>query len=197
MDWQTQNINGTIYQYIQTNDWFSSLLEGAIPALVAASVSGLIAWQTIAYSKKEHLRSALTDTFKMIGETPHKSAEENIYNGYRNDTLMKNGKLNTDHQNPVDVVRRNYDQAGILVIEGAIPKKQYYLIFGVLTVVSYFILKKHIDNERIDHKYFMAYFTNLAIDCFEFWNNEELPILDPKGNKITRQMLGNKIKLPK
>ncbi len=47
----------------------------------------------------------------------------------------------------------------------------------------------------------MIHFTNLAIDCFDFFSKQKEgvkpTITDPKGNQITREMLGNKLQLPK
>ncbi len=154
------------------------------------------------YAKKQSDREAMTDIFGMLNETPHKSAEKNLYDAYKETgTLMKDGKLDPNREGPAEVVRRNYDQIGAMISSNLIPSTEYYRIFGVLTSVSYFILKESIEKEREKHKYHMAHFTNLAINCFNFWDKqkkEEKPeITDPKNKPITKDMLGEKIRLPK
>jgi hypothetical protein len=198
MDLQTIFVNGTSQITINAKeDFITNLILVLIP-LIATSIIG---WKTIDYTRKQHIRSAMSDVFQILDETPHKSAEENIYNGYRNNTIMRDGRLNPDHLNPVTVVRRNYDKMGAMMFSNLIPKISYYRMFGVLTVVSYFVLKDVIEQERVNHKFFMAHFTNLAIDCFDFWNKQKetvkTQITDPNGAPITKEMLGEKIQLPK
>lgn len=182
------------------NPIFSGLnvVTGALGVLVAA----VTIYIQQMYAKKQSNREALTDIFGMLNETPHKSSEKNLYDAYEQyGTLMKDGKLNPDRKDPASVVKRNYDQIGAMISGDLIPKTEYYRIFGVLTVVSYFILKESIEVERKNYKYHMAHFTNLAIDCFNFWDRQKPDvkpeIKDPKGNKIEKDMLGEKIKLPK
>lgn len=198
VDLQTIIVNGTSHITINVKeDFLTNLILVLIP-LVATSVIG---WKTIDYTRKQHVSISMSDVFKILDETPHKSAEENIYEGFRTDTIMKDGKLNPNRINPVTVVRRNYDKIGAMMSSNLIPKTAYYRMFGVLTVVSYVVLKEAIEQERAEHKFFMAHFTNLAIDCFDFWDKQKeevrTQITDPTGKPITREMLGNKIKLPK
>ena len=185
-------------------DEVSTLFSGMNVVITALGV--LVASVTIYvqqfYAKMQSNREALTDIFGMLNETPHKSAEKNLYDAYEeNGTLMKDGKLDPNRKDPSSVVKRNYDQIGAMVSGKLIPTTEYYRIFGILTVVSYFILKESIEIERKNYKYHMAHFTNLAIDCFNFWDKQKLDakpeIKDPKGMKIERKMLGEKIKLPK
>lgn len=182
------------------NPIFSGLnvVTGALGVFVAAIT---IYIQQI-YSKRQSNRDALTDIFGMLNETSHKGAEKNLYDAYeKNGTLMRDGKLDPDRKDPASVVKRNYDQIGAMMSGDLIPKTEYYRIFGVLTVVSYFILKESIEVERKNYKYHMTHFTNLAIDCFSFWDKQKPDvkpeIKDPKGKKIEKEMLGKKIKLPK
>ena len=199
MDFQTILVNGTSQINIHADPNLTSSLIFILIPLIATSVIG---WKTIEYSKKQYERSAMKDIFGILGETAHKNAEVNLYDAYKKDgTLMKDDKLDPNRNNPAEVVRRNYDQAGAMLSSKLIPAKQYYQAFGVLTVVSFFILKKSIEQEREYHKYHVAHFTNLAIDCFEFWDKQKEDvkpkITDPKGNPITKEMLGKKISIPK
>lgn len=112
---------------------------------------------------------------------------------------MKDSKLNSDHANPVAVVSKNYAEIGSMLASGMVPRDQYYYRFGIVTVVSYYILKEYIDQVRQDWTFHRANFANLAIDCFEYWNSvkNKPRIVDPKGNQIIREMLGEKIEKPK
>ncbi len=159
-----------------------------IISIIAISLIGALTWQ---YSKKQHERSALVDVFKIIDDQNHKNAESNLRQFFLRHMLEF-------PYADADLVRRNYDKIGVLIEAGLVPKKQYYLTFGVITVVSYFILKEYIIEKRKNgQKFHMARFTNLAIDCFIFWDNANHIITDPSESKITRGMLGDKVKIPK
>lgn len=192
--------NDTINIMFQTdrNDSLHLFFEG-LTAVGTVTVPIIIAFLTKTYSQKQNEQNGMRFVFDTINSTPHKSAEENIYDAYRSNILMRNNQLNPDHLNPANVVRRNYDQIGMMMQNKLIPRIQYYQMFGVITTVSYFVLKQSIENERLDHRFFMAYFTNLAIDCFEFWDEQyDKPnITDPNLKTITRDMLGKKINIPK
>ena len=151
-----------------------------IISILAVIITGILVWS---YSKKQHERTALTAIFELLGVT-HKSSEDNLYDAYKIDgTLMKDGKLDTNRNHPARTVRTNYDQIGSMISSRLIPSTEYYRSFGVLTVVSFFILKESIEQERKEHKFHMAHFTNLAIDCFNFWNDQKeesrIKITDP------------------
>lgn len=165
-------------------------------SITAVIVIGVLTWD---YSKKQHERAIMKDIFAILGESPHKTPEECIRKNYKNGEL-ENMK-DTYDDGAISVVRRNYDQIGSMLASKLTPTTQYYQIFGVLTIVSYVILKGMIEEKRKEHKFHMAYFTNLAIDCFDFWDGQEEKVKPkietPKGEKITRQMLGNKIIIPK
>ncbi len=84
-----------------------------------------------------------------MGEVPHRNAEVNIYDAYKKDgTLMKDDKLDSSRFEPVEVVKRNYEQVGMMLSSKLIPADQYYQTFGILTVVSYFILIENLKQER-------------------------------------------------
>ena len=184
----------------EVNTLFSGLQ--LIVTALAVLVAAVTVYVQQFYAKKQSNIESLTSIFEMLNETPHKSAEENLYYWYKeNGTLMMDGKLNPDREGPATVVKRNCDQIGAMMSGKLIPTTEYYRIFGVLTVVSYLILKESIEIERKNYKYHMAHFSNLAIGCFDFWDKQKLDvkpeITDPKGIKIERKMLGQKIKLPK
>jgi hypothetical protein len=180
------------------SDFASSLIFILIP-LIATSIIG---WKTIEYTKKQNERSAMKDIFGILGEPPHRSAEGNLYDAYKKDgTLMKDGKLDSNRIESAEVVKRNYEQVGMMLSSKLIPAEQYYQTFGILTVVSYFILIENLKQERKEHKLHMIHFANLSIDCFDFFSKQKEgvkpTITDPKGTPITREMLGDKLQLPK
>lgn len=177
-------------------------ITNIILVIVSVVATSTVGYFTIQYSKKQHQRSAMSDVFHVLDDTPHKTAEKNIRDAYKNGTLMKDGRLNPDHETPASVVTKNYAQVGAMMSSKVIPKRQYYEKFGIVTVVSYFLLKESIEQMRKNYPIYRAYFTILAIDCFEYWDglkvdDKPVEITDPKGDRITREMLGKKIKLPR
>lgn len=178
-------------------------ITNLILVMVSVVATSIIGYFSIEYSKRQHERSVMSEVFQMVDSQSHKTAEENIRNAYANNTLMRNGKLNPDHANPAEVISQNYAQVGSLMSSRLVPKRQYYEKFGVITVMSYITLKEVIEKEREDgYVLHRAYFTILAIDCFEYWDglridDKPIEIKDPKGNRITREMLGKRIKVPR
>lgn len=180
------------------NPLFHLIASLVIPviSIIAVIIVGVLSWQ---YSKKQHERSAMQYVFELLQQSGHKGAERNIRDKYKDKKL--NEITDESDSSPASVIKRNYDQIGAMINSKLIPFEQYCVSFGILTIVSYVILKDMIEKERIDHKYHMAYFTNLAIDCFDFWNKqkgESKPkIDDPQKNIITKERLGKRIVLPK
>lgn len=194
---QSINANGSSgINVTVTQDPYTNLILILIPVIATA----IIGYYTIQYTKREHIRAAMSEVFQLL-EAPHKSAEANLRDAFRNGVLMKDGHLNPDHEGPASVVKTNYDKIGAMMSSKLIPRPQYYTMFGIVTVVSYYILKESIEDVRKDGKLHRSYFTNLAIDCFEYWMkrpDKQRPLItDPKGTPITKEMLGKRIKLPK
>src|SRR5574337_241802 len=124
----------------EVNTLFSEL-QVVITAL-AVLVAAVTVYVQQYYARKQSNIESLTDIFGMLNDTPHKTAEQNLYEAYEKDgSLMKDGKLDPNRTNPASTVKRNYDQIGAMLSGDLIPKTEYYRIFGILTIVSYYILK--------------------------------------------------------
>ena len=178
------------------------LIFSIILVLIPVIAISIIGYKTIAYSRKQHERTSIIDIFHMLNDPKHKSAEENIIHAYKENRLMSLQHIVTAYNDLANVVKRNYDQIGVLIDEDLIPRVPYYLTFGARTVESYRVLYDEIKNRRrLEKGYFMARFHNLAIDCLNYWHDNELqkvhPITDPKTNQeIQKDFFGKKIKLP-
>jgi hypothetical protein len=178
-----------------------NIFQALTPIILALSavIAGIAIWVQQIYAKRQSNIEAMKNIFGILSESGHKTAEKNIRENYEKGDL--DSIKATYNDGASSVVRRNYDQIGAMKSSNLIPDTEYYRTFGVLTIVSYFILKESILIERKDHKYHMAHFTNLAIDCFNFWDKQEEDdkpkITDPRNKPITKNMLGEKIKLPK
>ena len=60
-------------------------------------------------------------------------------------------------------------------------------MYGRLTVVIHYVLYLHIDRERkLGRKHYMTFFTKLAIQCYNYWKDKNIP-RDPKSNQDISQ----------
>jgi len=156
------------------------LVIGTFSAVAVTLVVGLI---TIYYRKKENERSALIDVFKIFEES-HKSDENALRLAFERDQLYVNGRIAEKFCDIYRKVTRRYDEVGLLVSNGMVPKKDYYDMWGVLTVVMYYILKKESDEIKNKHSHHRTYFRTLALDSLAYWNGAGISVDDPKGNII-------------
>ncbi len=89
-----------------------------------------------------------------------------------------------------NIVTRNYDQIGLLAKRGLIPKKDYFEMFGKMTILYHHILFMDMNNRRlvkgeIDYR---TYFTILAIESYEYWANKNRIPFDPLTGKSIPQI---------
>ena len=160
-----------------------------VGTFIGAGASGLIAYGTIRYSKRQHERTAMKDIFEMLNNDTHKAGEINILVRYNFGDLMVDDKINPAVEDWVKIVWRNYDQAGLLVTNNLVPKNAYYKMFGKVTIIAYHMLREEILRRRNESPEFMMYFEELAKDCFtKQWKGL---VTDPRTKRqITHQDLG-------
>ena len=137
---------------------------------------------TIYYRKKENQLSALIDVFKIFDEG-HKNDENTLTLAFERDQLYDNGRIKESYVDKYRKVTRKYDEVGLLVSNGMVPKNDYYRMWGVLTIVMYYILKKEFDAIRIKHHH-RNNFKELADASFNYCVRYRIPFTDPKGNEI-------------
>ena len=129
----------------------------------------------------------------MLKEDAHKDTEDEVISRFKNGTLgaiLKSPKFQKD----VKKVWRTYDQIGLLVNKNLIPKKEFYHLFGLKMVSVYFCLSSEIEQRRLTRPFSLMYFTNMAIDCWEYWNKKGKEIFNPATNgAIKRNDLGERI----
>lgn len=165
-------VNGTI-RFVQQSDPSTSNLVYATWALAGATI--VIGYFTIRYSQKQNQRNALMEIFKMLNDKEHKYSESLIIDRFRQKDLYNMGTIPQAFEASAYAVLRNYDQLGLLTSRrGLIPKKDDILyMFGTLVVVSHLVLFEEINNRRLtQEKYFMTNFTELAIDCYDYWKRK-------------------------
>lgn len=187
---ETIIVNGTSQIDIHTNDVVSQIIMVLIP-VVATLIIGAM---TFRFYNKHHLHNVMIDVFKIINDPSHKNAQEKILTAYRESKLYnETGTITDDFIHYADILRRDYDQVGVLIEEKLLPAKQFYLTFGGIAVVTYQILKGDIETKRKNEKrfYFMARFTNLAIDSLNFWYDNGMidsqPLTDPRTHEPIKQ----------
>jgi len=191
-------MNDIILQITNGTQGVNSIDANAIVSVSAVAVALVIGFVTIIYSKKQHTRNSLTDVFSLLNTKEHKTAEHELRRAYQTNELFLVNQINDKFEEYYNTVRRNYAQIGVLIEEGVIPKKAYYITFGVITVVTYIIVQEEIKRKQLTRPLFMAHFHNLAYDCLNYWIKQNLteihPIVDPKTNEeITLERIGRKI----
>jgi len=157
----------------------------------------LIGFYTIRNSKRQQLQSALTDVFHMLNEKENKEAEDKLIKDYKeNKELYTDDHMNDDYRKCCDIIRRNYFKIGVLISENVIPDYPFNITFGYKLVQLYAICQKEIERGQIDSPVFASHFTNLAIDCLDFYHNqsnEDYKIKDGKTKeKIPSGKFGKK-----
>ena len=90
---------------------------------IAPIIAAIIAVFTIFYLKKSHERTAMMDVFHMITDD-HKNNEDTIIARYKDGTLKKI-YANPTFQLQTKKVWRIYDEIGLLVSKGLIPKEEF------------------------------------------------------------------------
>lgn len=187
---ETIMVNGTSQINIHTNDVVSQIIMVLIP-VVATLIIGVMTYK---FYNKHHMHNVIIDVFEIIHSPSHKNAQDMILTAYRESKLYdETGTITDDFIYYADLLRRDYDQMGVLIEEKLLPAKQFYLTFGGIIVVTYQILKEDIQTKRNNEKrfYFMARFTNLAIDSLNFWYDNRMvdsqPLTDPRTHELIQQ----------
>lgn len=137
---------------------------------------------TIHYNKKENQRSALNNVFTLFNES-HKNDENALKKAFEDRRLYDKGRIIASYEDKYRKVTRTYDEVGLLVSNGMIPKNDYYKMWGVLTVVMYYIFKKELDTVRTKHHH-RVYFKDLALNSFSYCARLNIPMEKPNGNPI-------------
>lgn len=138
--------------------------------------------------------TALLEVFKMLNNDTHKNAESALIDNYRakENPLYENQILrDPPFGSSMNIVCRDYDQIGLLIKRGLIPEKDFFNMFGKLVITYHQILFQEIRRRRLlGESDYMTNFTNLAIQCYDYWEQkgrDRLP-RDPKSNgEITRE----------
>lgn len=150
------------------------------------------------YSKKQYERTALTDVFHMLDSEENKGAEKLLIESKGN--ISDDDYIPENYVNAIRIVKRNYFKLGLMIDYKLIPSYPFYITFGHKLVQLYDICQKEIEKTRKDYvSHHGAYFTNLAIDCLDFYlDTPELePIKNLLNEKIPRGKFGTKINIPK
>ncbi len=138
----------------------------------------------------------------MLNEKENKEAENKLIKDYKENKEMYTGdRMNDDYLKCCDIIRRNYFKIGVLISENVIPDYPFNITFGYKLVQLYAICQKEIERGQIDSPVFASHFTNLAIDCLDFYHNhadEDYKIIDVKTKeKIPSDKFGKKRKIIK
>lgn len=169
------------------NDLITKLVEN-IPLLVSTAsviVVILIGIYTIRNSKRQQLQSALTDVFHMLNEKENREFEKKLIDTYKEngEKLYTGDRMNDDYLKCCDVIRRNYFKIGVLISENVVPDYPFYITFGYKLVQLYAICQPEIERGQKDTPEFASHFTNLAINCLDFYHkyaDEDNKIKDAK-----------------
>jgi len=169
---------------------------------IAVVVAGIAIKVQQYYQKKQFDRDAMIDVFGMLNNSQHKFSENSIIDIFKTNNLYNVGILNPAVEESATTVWRNYDQIGLLVERGLVPKNDIFHMFGKIVIVSHWVLFQELKRRRLlGESDFMTNFTHLAIDCYNYWKNkgkDRLP-REPQGNTVITESSINQWKesLPK
>ncbi len=158
-----------------------------VVALTATSVIVviLIGFYTIRHSKRQQVQSVLTDVFHKLNEKENREFEKKLIDTYKEngEKLYAGDRMNDDYLKCCDVIRRNYFKIGVLISENVVPDYPFYITFGYKLVQLYAICQPEIERGQRDTPEFASHFTNLAINCLDFYHkhaDEDNKIKDAK-----------------
>jgi len=182
------------------DDWiieYSLLLVSIVSVIVVI----LIGFYTIRNSKRQQFQSALTDVFHMLNEKANKDAEDKLIKDYKeNKELYIGNRMTDDYRKCCDIIRRNYFKIGVLISENVVSDYPFYITFGYKLAQLYAICQTEIESVRRYTPESASHFTNLAIDCLDFYHNakEDYKIKDAKTHeKIPIGKFGKKREITK
>ena len=182
-------------------DWVIEYIPWII-SITSLIVVILIGYNTIRISRKQQYQNALTDVFHLLNTKNNKDAEDELIKEYKKNgekNLYKDNEMNDWYlKNCCDIIRRNYFKVGILISEDVVPPYPFYIIFGYKLVQLYAICQREIKSKQQETPDFASHFTNLAIDCLNFYHDnaheEDNKVKDVKtGKQIPRDKFGIKI----
>ncbi|MGB9002533.1 MAG: hypothetical protein WCC52_01840 [Nitrosotalea sp.] len=189
----------TVNAIPDANYLFPALLVGA--TLVIAVVTALSMRSSnkkqdkqITILEQQSNLNAMLEVFKMLNNDTHKNAESVLslqYSGHEKN-LYVGQNVNGTFLTQANTVSRNYDQLGLLVERGLIPKNDYYEMFGTMTVLYHHILFVDFDNRRTarGERDYRTFFTRLAINCYEYLEKINRIPFDPlTGQSIPQTVL--------
>lgn len=153
-----------------------------IGTFVAVTVTIVVGYYTVRYQRKETDLDSMKYVFELL-DPDQKSLEYALRDYYVGNTLYENDRIRNTFVDMAAKVWRNYDQIGLFFKNGLLPRNDYCKMFGKITVVYYFILKKEIDARRKDAPDFMYFFKELALDCWYYWSRQGKPILKPNSEE--------------
>ena len=172
---------------VQSPDTIYSGLTVIVTA-ISVVVAGIAIKVQQYYAKKQSDREALLDVFEMINNDTHKNAESALLENFRNNALYNVGIMH-EHlvRSSATPVWRNYDQIGLLIKRGLIPKSDFFYMFGKIAIIQHWILFQEINRRRLNGEIdFMINFTRVAIDCYYYWKG--------KGeNRVPREPITNTV----
>ena len=175
----------------------ASISDLVIPIISVIVIVG-VALMARTYSKKQYERTALTDVFDMLGSKENKDAEKLLIDSKGN--MYEDDHIPEYYLNAIRIVKRNYFKLGLMIDYELIPSYSFYITFGHKLVQLYDICQKEIEKTRNNHvSHHGAYFTNLAIDCLNFYldTDEMKPVKNLLNEEISRGKFGIKINIPK
>ena len=149
--------------------------------IIPSAMVGIIAIFTIYYSKRTHERTAMMDVFHMINVDKNKQTEDSIIKYFEEGTLDEHLK-ESEYYEDVRKVWRIYDQIGLLITQKLIPKNAFYSLVGLKMVTLSFCLSHGITQRRLTRPRSLGFFTNMALDCFNYYNKKKIPIRNPITN---------------
>ncbi|MGI0031664.1 MAG: DUF4760 domain-containing protein [Nitrososphaeraceae archaeon] len=156
-------------------DW-DTIALAAVPAVIAAIVSGSIGVVTIflirkqfGFLKEQHQIHGLVDAFNVLNTTRSRKSRRIVYELHAEFEENKNVRIFRGKKE-VEDVRADFDVLGKLVRTDNINKDHFLHEFGPLAYRCWICLMDHIETEREDREFmpFMENFEWLANEAEEY-----------------------------
>lgn len=156
--------------------------------IAAVLIGGVITWivyvyqsrqqrEVAQYQKKQHELTGVMEAFKILNNDRHRQAREDVYSAFKQ---YEDGTINIFENESVRknaaMVRADFDEIGLLVDNGLIPKDVFFKSYLNTVIICWKALKTDIEKQRKDRKYpeYMTYFQKLYEGAEDYANDNKI-----------------------
>jgi hypothetical protein len=161
-------------------DYFSVFTSSPV---IAALIGAAITLSIVFYQRRQQQLNAILEAFKILNNDEHRQAREEVYSAFAQyDKGQKKIFENDRVRKRAAMVRADFDEIGLLVVNGLLPKEMFLDAYWNTIIISWKALRDDIDRERKRRRYprYMTYFYLLYQEAEDFARRHDIDTEDVK-----------------